>query len=167
MSDKLNVEKIKAFNTLTSKEPTCITDGEQINSYVDRDGNTKTAKSAVSFIPYRDKVLIQTTFKTRGGIVKDANKLRQDLENVESTIVVGVGEEVYGINIGDHVQVGYNSNIEQVLIPGNTKTIKHMLDLQQLHSDAINLVEHPNTFIYMIEYFIVPVFGIQGIHITE
>jgi hypothetical protein len=122
---------------------------------------TGTSKTLVPFIPLNDKVILRSVFEEGIMIVRDENSLAE--ASPKHTIVVGVGNDVHTVEIGDEVQVARNSNIERIFIDNNDKSIRNMHEL--LKDYKYNPITDKDKKAIMIEYYLVSAFQIVGIRI--
>lgn len=115
--------------------------------------------SCIPFYPLKDKVIVKAVFEETALAVKEEKSILRS--NPKHTIIVGVGNEVDDLKIGDHVHVSFNASIEPIIFKGNEQSVKAKINLLK------DIITNTATAkISMIEYYVVPSYSINGI-ITE
>jgi hypothetical protein len=158
-SDNMKVDKIAITQKLISNK--CAIDGDVKERWISTgdDGVDNNSVTSVPFYPLKDKVIIKAIFEESILVVKDEKSVRQS--NPKLQIVVGYGDEVKNLRIGDVVKTSINSTIEPIEFEGNDKSIKKMM------KEAMDVKPTPfnsNIKVIMIEYYVVHLFSILGIY---
>ena len=118
---------------------------------------TGVSKSKVPFFPLKDKVVVKAIFEESALVVKDEQKVRQS--NPKYIEVVGVGNEVENLEVGDRVHISFNASIEPLTFEGNDQSIKRKMNLIK----DIAVSKSTTSKINMIEYYIAPAYSVTGI----
>jgi len=121
--------------------------------YVGRSG---TCYTRTRFVPIRDKVLIKAIWEESPLVVKKEEAIRRT--NPKLTQVVGVGDEVRGLEIFDEVKIGFSATIEPVEFPENNQDIKTKMNTLR---DIVPLKDAKS--IHLVEYYCVPYSSIVGV----
>jgi len=133
----------------------------ELPGVVERERGESKAVSRVPYIPIRDKVLIKAIFELSPLATIDEKTLRK--ENPKIAYVVGMGDEVQGLKLGDEVTVSFNANIEPIFFDENDKS---MLAAMKKKSDIKLLAGTKPSKITIIEFYVVPFFAINGIYVN-
>lgn len=154
----MNIDKMMITQKLTNEKSNI-----EFDNVTARPIAGGTAQTKVPFIPIRDKVIIKAIFEESSMIVKSEDKIRR--ANPKHQIIIGIGDKVDGLNIGDEVKVGFNASIEPLEFENNDKSIKTMMDLIGDPKIKLNPIDAQQRKVIMIEYYIVPAISIVGIKI--
>ncbi len=119
-------------------------------------GRMGTCYTRTRFVPIRDKVLIKAIWEESPLVIKQEEAIKKT--NPKFTQVVGLGDEVRGIEVFDEVRVGYSAVIEPIEFEENDQSIKKKMGV--LKDLAITKDAKP---IFLVEYYCVPYSSVIGI----
>lgn len=154
----MSKDKMAVTQELTNRVPTLEKATPVTKSY-ERDGVTYTINSLVPYFPLGDKVVIRQTYEESIALIRDEKSIREMEAN--ETVIVATGPSTFGVNIGDKVDVSLVNGVKAINFEGNNKSIKNMHNL--LKEVKMNPIELNSRKVFMIEYYIVPLFAINGI----
>ncbi len=120
-------------------------------------GRSGACYSRTRFVPIRDKVLIKAVWEENPLVIKQEEAVRKT--SPKFTQVVGMGDEVRGLEIFDEVKIGYMATVEPIDLQENEQSIKKKISL--LSNTTIDPKTNKN--LYMVEYYCVPHSAILGI----
>ncbi|KAF5080391.1 hypothetical protein DSECCO2_120330 [anaerobic digester metagenome] len=163
MSNVLNVDKMKVLNTLIGDEVGEGFMNKREYTYINLKGDECKSVSLIPYYPLRDKVIIRNKFVIPR-IQMAGLKIDNFIKTAKvSSVVVGIGDEVRGIELGDTVHVGYSAIIESIDFPNNEKSLIKIMELYNANTSCMNNVDSSKSSIIAYEYYTVPASAIHGI----
>lgn len=150
MSDLIGVKTDAKSELKAVRTPVDLTETKE---YIGRMG---TCYTRTRFVPIRDKVLVKAIWEESPLIVKQEETIKKT--NPKFIQVVGLGDEVRGIELFDEVKVGFNAVIEPIDFEENDQSINRKMKTLK---DLV-ISKHANS-IKLVEYYCVPYSAIVGI----